>query len=268
MSIPLILVIFVAALFASLFGLGGGVLYTPFQLWLNIPLKEAAATSLLLVLVTSLSATVVYRQSQRVDWSLALVLEVPTTLGAYFGGLVSAWFPAAVLGGVLVALLFLAGGLMVRPLRQPASSCAPATLARSRPWHWARHWQGETYWLDLRCVFAVMFTAGLLISMVGISGGVLKIPLMVLLMRVPMSVAVGSSAFMVGLTALAGLLGHATVGHVNWRMALPLAVPVLIGAQLGSRISIRLGTQELRRYYGWFLIIVAAVTLFRLFGTG
>ena len=261
MEYLLILAIFIAAFFASLFGLGGGVLYTPFQLWLGIPLKEAAATSLLLVLVTSLSATTVYRHSHRVDWSLAIMLEIPTTAGAYLGGLISNWFSSVLLSVVLAVLLVIAALLMIHPPHRPIISCGRSPGKKSTFWIWTRQWEGNRYWLDLRCVFAVMFTAGLLISMVGISGGVLKIPLMVLLMKVPMSVAVGSSAFMVGLTAFAGLLGHATVGHVQWRMAFLLAVPVLVGAQVGSRVSLRLNLQHLKRYYGWFLIGVAIITL-------
>ena len=264
MNIALLLTIFTAALVASLFGLGGGVLYTPFQLWLGIPLKQAAATSLFLVLVTSLSSTITFRHSHRVDWSLALILEIPTTLGAFVGGFISNWFPAKVLGGLLVALLFLAAGLMIRPPEKPFSSCVRTDYKGRSLWLWRREWEGESLWLDLRRVFAIMFVAGMLISMVGISGGVLKIPLMVLLMQVPMSVAVGSSAFMVGLTALAGLLGHATAGHVAWHTVFVLAVPVFLGAQLGSRASIRLGTHRLKHYYGWFLTLVAVITLLRI----
>ena len=80
-----------------------------------------------------------------------------------------------------------------------------------------------------------------------------------------MPIAIGSSAFMVGLTALAGLMGHASIGHVDWCTALLLALPVFIGAQIGSRASVHIKTRDIKHLYGWFLFLVAAITFLRAF---
>ncbi len=263
MMVLLSLILFFAALLAAFFGLGGGVLYTPFQLWLGIPFQQAAATSLLLILVTSFSATIVFRKSNRVDWILAIFLEIPTTIGAFCGGVLSQYVSAMVLTLILTFLLLLAGGLMLFPPRRPSNICATYQPQTSR-WFIKRHYQGQILSIDIRCMFPIMFITGALISIVGISGGSIKIPIMVLLFRVPMPLAIGSSAFMVGLTATAGLLGHASVGHVPWQTAALLIVPVFIGSQLGSRISVRFKSEKLKRWYGGFLILVALFTVLRL----
>ena len=263
MLVVLSLILFAAALLASFFGLGGGVLYTPFQLWFGIPFQQAAATSLLLILVTSFSATIVFRKSNQVDWVLALLLEVPTTIGAFSGGVLSQYVSAPVLTVLLALLLFLAGGLMLFPLKNPVDFCANFSAHKSR-WFLKRHYNEQVLSIDLRCMLPVMFITGMLISIVGISGGSLKIPLMVLLFRIPMPVAIGSSAFMVGLTATAGLLGHASVGHVHWQLAALMIVPVFIGSQLGSRLSVHFKSEKLKRWYGAFLILVALFTVARL----
>lgn len=268
MNFLLIAILFLAAFIASLFGVGGGVLYTPFQLWLGIHFYEAAATSLLLILITSISSTIVYRHSHRVDWSLALILEVPTTMGAYLGGILSRWFSTYILASLLVLILIIAAWLMIRPLNFQDTFGAHIEKKKISKWSWQRNWQGKMHSFDLRYVFPVMFVIGALISSVGISGGVLKVPLMVLFFKVPMSIAVGSSAFMVGLTATAGFLGHATVGHVNWQVVLFLALPIFIGAQLGSRLSVHIQTQKLRGLYGWFLLLVALITFLRVLQIG
>lgn len=109
----------------------------------------------------------------------------------------------------------------------------------------------------------VMFLVGILTSMVGIGGGALKVPLMVLLFGIPIPVAIGSSAFMVGLTAAAGLLGHTSVTGFNWVAALLLAIPVFIGGQFGSRLSIHLKTGQLRTWFGLFILAVACFTAIR-----
>ncbi len=260
----LALILFLAALLASFFGLGGGALYTPFQLWLNIPFKEAAATSLFLILITSFSATIVFRKSNRVDWILAILLEIPTTIGAFCGGVLSHYVSADILTALLALLLFIAGSLMLFPPHHPVNFCA-RYMERSSLWYLQRHYEGRTLSIDLRCMVPVMFVTGAAISIVGISGGTIKIPLMVLLFRVPMPLAIGSSAFMVGLTASAGLLGHASVGHVHWHLAALMSVPVFLGSQIGSRFSVHLKSEKLKRTYGLFLIFVALLTTLRLF---
>lgn len=255
--------LFFAAFIASLFGIGGGVLYTPFQLWMGFPFQQAASTSLLLILVTSLSSTIIFKRSKRVDWYLALMLEIPTTLGSFIGGLISHRFSTKVLGSLLIALLIFSAISMIRSLNFNASFCAHINKENLPFWYWKRNWEGKIYALDLRCVLPIMFTVGAVISAVGISGGVVKIPIMVLLFKVPMSIAVGSSAFMVGLTAIAGLLGHIIKSHIEWKSALIFLIPVFIGAQIGSRLSVHTKSKKLKKLYGWFLLIVAFITFLR-----
>ena len=123
----------------------------------------------------------------------------------------------------------------------------------------------ESSKLDLRLVIPFMAAVGLLTSMVGIGGGALKVPLMVLLFGIPLPIAIGSSAFMVGLTATAGLLGHVSMGHFDWLPALTLAVPVFIGGQIGSRLSIRLNAQRLSKWFGAFIFLISAISAIHAF---
>ncbi len=265
MNTLLVIILFLASLIASLFGIGGGVLYTPFQILVGIPFKEAASISLFLIIITSISATIVFRKEHRVDIPLALMLEIPTTLGAFLGGLLSHYFSSGFLTFILLALIIIAAYLLIHPIKSNLFSCSYTENSSKLKFLWKRVWEDKTYYLDLRCVFPIMFIVGALISMVGISGGVLKIPIMLFIFGVPMSVAVGSSALMVGLTAAAGFVGHAAVGHVNWQLILLISIPVFIGAQIGSRISVHIKTKKLKKLYGWFLLIVAIITLVKIY---
>ena len=256
----LMIILFFASFVASLFGIGGGVLYTPFQLWLNIPFQQAASTSLLLILITSLSSTIIYRQFKRVDWYLAIVLEIPTTIGAFIGGFLSHIFSTHFLASLLLLMLIVSAWFMIKPLNFKNSFCTYINKVDLPFWYWKRKWGNDIHALDLRCVIPIMLIAGMVISAAGISGGVIKIPLMVLLFKVPMSIAIGSSAFMVGLTAIAGLLGHITVGYMDWKSSLLLLIPVFIGAQIGSRLSVHTKSKKLKNLYGFFLLAVAAIT--------
>ncbi|RMG02603.1 MAG: sulfite exporter TauE/SafE family protein [Planctomycetota bacterium] len=122
----------------------------------------------------------------------------------------------------------------------------------------------QTYCLNLAVALPVSFVAGLASGMVGVGGGILKVPMMVLLFGVPMDIAVGCSALMVGITAVGGFVGHAASGHWDWKTSLVLAVAVFAGGQIGSRISIALDKQKLKKGFGWFLFVLAAVMVARL----
>ncbi|GAH66932.1 unnamed protein product, partial [marine sediment metagenome] len=83
-------------------------------------------------------------------------------------------------------------------------------------------------------------------------------PLMVLLCSIPMKIAVGTSCFMVGITALFGFWGHYFAGHFELKIALVLALIVFAGAQLGSRISIKIDKILLKKIYTIFLFLISA----------
>lgn len=249
----------IAAFVASLFGQGGGSLYTSVQIWFGVDFHTAAATSLFLILVISLSSTLVFRRAHEVDWRMALALEAPIALGAFAGGMLSHFVSDRNLAFLLAALLIAASWFMVRKPAEDKSSTHPTRPSR---WIWQRGTGGDVYWLDLRMAIPIMLSLGVVTGMVGIGGGILQMPAMVLLFGVPMSIAVGSTAFMVGLTATAGLFGHLSMGHFEWHYAAVLAVPVFIGGQIGARISVRLNPRSLRMWFGVFLFLVAVWTAF------
>jgi uncharacterized membrane protein YfcA len=237
-----------AAALSSLVGQGGGIFYTPLQLWMGTPFHQAAATSLVLILAASGSAVLVFRKAHRIDWRLVRTVEPPTMLGGFAGGFVSHHVPAWGLETLLGVVLVLTALLVLRkaPLRPAATPLRlPAGEFRDSP----------------LLVLPLMFVVGGLTGALGIGGGVLKVPIMILLLRAPMETAIASSAVMVGLTALAGVAGHASVGHLQWRVALVLTLAVGLGAQLGSRLSLRLPTPRLRHVLGGVQLAVGLVVL-------
>ena len=112
---------------------------------------------------------------------------------------------------------------------------------------WQRRVGEQLYQVNLGIGLPLSFLAGLVCGMVGVGGGILKVPLMVLLLGVPLDIAIGSSTLMIGLTAAAGFAGHLASGHWDWRLSLVLAAAVFAGGQIGSRISIRLDKRKLKR---------------------
>ena len=248
-----------AAVF-SMLGLGGGVLYTLIQVLFGIDFHTAAATSLFLIIITSLSATLVFRKSGRVDWPMALVLESSTMVGAFWGGLFSKYFSSRSLILLFAVVIVSAATFMIRdfnlkPVYKPGEKS---------PLVWHGSFNSSHYCINLFLALPLSFLAGALSAMVGVAGGILKIPMMVLLFGVPMDIAVATSSFMVGLTAAGGFLGHLTAGHWDWKTTTLLTVIVFAGGQLGARVSLNIDNHRMKKGFSWFLYSMAILLVFSL----
>ncbi|MEJ2009440.1 MAG: sulfite exporter TauE/SafE family protein [Acidobacteriota bacterium] len=128
---------------------------------------------------------------------------------------------------------------------------------------WRRGVGFETYCVNLGLALPVAFVAGVISGLIGVSGGILKVPMLVLLFGVPMNIAIGSSAFMVGLTATGGFLGHLAAGHFDWKIALALIPGIFLGGQIGARTSVRVDKTRMKRFFGYVLAVLAVFLVIR-----
>jgi len=252
-------IIFLVAVVFSMLGQGGGTLYTPVQVLFGIDFHTAATTSLFLIMVASLSATLVFRKAKKIDWSLAVVLETVTTIGGFIGGFISGNISGQYLSWFFSALVAFAAIFMIHEFKQK-----PKSLTAKKYWfHWARQFNQQHYLVNLLLALPVSFAAGLSSGLVGVGGGILKVPLMVLLLGIPMDIAVGSSALMVGLTAAGGFAGHLLAGHWDWRTSLILGVAVFIGGQIGARKALSIDKKKMKKIFGWFLLMISGLMAFK-----
>jgi uncharacterized membrane protein YfcA len=171
MFVLLMFCIFAASLVSSMVGQGGGVLYTPVQVWLGTDVHQAATTSLFLIIVLSFSSSIIFARSGRIDWPPAIVLESITTTCAFAGGIFSIRVKEDILllvlaGAITTAALPLILGLKRRH-REPI--CRGGTLS------WQRIVNNEQYCINLLIAIPVSGLAGLVSGMVGVGGGILKV---------------------------------------------------------------------------------------------
>jgi uncharacterized membrane protein YfcA len=247
-------IFFLVSVIFMMFGQGGGAVYVPMLLVFGLPLYRSAATSQVLIMVATVSALLVFQKAGFVDWWLALIIEPPTNLGAFLGGYLSPHFPLTFSKLAFAGILLIGAYFMIKPIEDRPVD----VLADKDDWFYLKRTLGnESYTLNLLVIIPLMILAGFVAGMLGVGGGLFKVPAIVLLGGVPMKVAVGSSSLMIGITALTGLIGHALVGHFDLKLALILGGAVLAGSQIGARLGVKIDKKRHKKYFGYLLILIA-----------
>jgi uncharacterized membrane protein YfcA len=242
----------ISAIF-SMFGQGGGAFYVPMLLALSVPMYIAAATSQILIMVVSFSSILVFAKAKTVDWKLVLLIEPPTIIGAFMGGYFSLYFPTGFSRLCFAGVLLIGSYYMVKPPKAKVEELSGA----NHWWLWQSDKVAVPYTLNVPFLIPIMALSGFVAGMLGVGGGLLKVPAAVVLGGVPMSIAVGSSSLMIGVTALTGFIGHLLRGHFDPLLTVVLSAGVLIGSQIGPRIAIKTDQRQLKKYFAMLIIAIA-----------
>lgn len=242
-----------AGLFGSLLGLGGGLLIVPLlTIAFDLPLREAVGVSLVCVIVTSSASAGVFLERRQANLRLGMVLELFTAMGAIAGGLVAFLLDERLLAGLFAAVLLYVAFTMLRSGSSAEEPTIPADPGESAgPLGAIRN-------VPLGLVGSV--GAGVVSALLGVGGGIVKVPVMHLVMGVPLRVATATSNLMIGITASASAIVYVLRGGIDVFAVGPTAVGVFIGATLGSRYGRRVGLRLLR----WLFVGVLLFTAFEM----
>lgn len=247
----LALVIFAIASLMTMTGRGGGNFYVLAIALSGVAMHEAATTGQFVLIVSSLTATLIFGKKKVTDWRLVLLIGSMTLVSAFLGGLLSDLFHDRLLKIIFAIFVAIAALLMLRPAREAVRSQGRFVLLLK---------SGEDrYRVNLPLVVPVVLGTGFVSGMVGISGGSFLVPLMVLAIGVPMSVAVGTSTTLVTITAAAGFLGHLSTGHFDASLALPLAAGGLAGGFVGALLALKSRPKGLKVLFAITSLVAAAI---------
>lgn len=260
-----------AGAFGSILGLGGGLLIVPLlTLGFGLPLREAVGVSLVCVIVTSSASAGVYLQRRQANLRLGMVLELFSAAGAIVGGAVAFLLDEHLLAALFAALLVYVAATMLRGLRQAVDE--PATDDEMPPHAHAvgddttgdeapapRDPRAGVGYLTDRLPIAAIGSvgAGVTSALLGVGGGLIKVPLMHLVLGVPLRVSTATSNLMIGITASASAIVYLVRGGIDAYVAGPTAVGVFVGASLGSRLGHRIGQRALRVLFVVVLLYTA-----------
>jgi uncharacterized membrane protein YfcA len=230
-------------LLLGLLGGGGSILTVPILVYvLGLEPKEAIATSLLVVGVTSAISSLHHARAGNVIYRTGLIFGAFAMAGAYLGGVCAGFLSGHVLILLFALLMLVAGIAMLRP--RSASSQSARSFAP---------------------VKAALVGAGVggITGLVGAGGGFVIVPAMVIFGGLGVRAAIGTSLLIIAMNSFAGLAGH--LGHLSidlW-LATAITLPAVLGSFAGARLSGRISAATLRRVFGYFVLAMAAFMLYK-----
>ncbi|MGQ9573521.1 MAG: sulfite exporter TauE/SafE family protein [Dehalococcoidia bacterium] len=242
---PLILVL--AGVF-SMLGLGGATVYNPVMVWFGYDFKTVVVpTGLLLNGLTAASASWTFWRAKLVDVGIALPLIVGTTAGAPLGAYVTTLMESDWLLAVFCVFVVVAGLRMLLIAGQAEPEAVRGTVAQRAA-------------VGGGIGIGIGFISGLL----GVGGGILIVPLLIL-MGYPTKIAAASTAFAVVFSSASGFAGHAASGHYDIALMVVTAVAVIIGSQVGARLMVGvMKPRWIRQGFGILLLAIAATLVWGL----
>ncbi len=261
----------VAGFVGSLIGLGGGIIVVPaLTLLFGIDIRYAIGASIVSVIGTSSGAAAAYVREHMTNLRAAMFLELGTTAGAvsgaYLAGLLHGRWLYLIFGVVLAQSAF---GILHR-MTVPAGPVPPDRWADQLQLHGsyfdeARGRQVSYRVTNTRLGLVLMWLAGLFSGLLGLGSGTLKVSAMDIAMRMPIKISTATSNLMIGVTAAASAGVYFLRGDIDPIVAAPVALGVVAGAFVGSRILGRTDSRLLRTIFLVVLVFVASQMIWKAF---
>ncbi len=269
-------------MFSGLFGVGGGFILTPMLMFMGIPPTVSVATSTNMIVASSFSGFLSHLKHKRVDVAMGNCLIIGGLIGVMLGiwvfsGLQRIGQVDLMITLLYVSLLLTISILMMREARQMILARRRGqtveTNAVTLPnWvinlPWQRDFARSNVRHSILLPAALGMLSGILVGLLGVGGGFIMIPMMIYILRMPLSVTVGTSLFqIIFITGVATILHAISTNSVDIVLAALLLLGSTIGAQYGVRFSHRIPTYLLRAMMAGLLLIVAGRLAYGLFIT-
>jgi uncharacterized membrane protein YfcA len=218
-----------ASVFGSVVGLGGGFVMVPIlRVAFGVVPTVASAVSLFLVFCNTAAASVGFLRDKRVDVRLGIMLAIGALPGSILGVVLVHRISIAqfdIIYGALLVILAVATlrrrGLASRPVGEKTIVHNPAVAIPSG------------------------FVMGVSSSLFGVGGGIIVVPLMLIVARMPPHIAAATASFVILLSAPVGIITHIYAGDANWQLIAPLALGGLVGGSFGPGIAKRISSPQL-----------------------
>ena len=244
MNLFLILGLILSAMIGLSLGLiggGGSIITVPVLVYvLGVEAHEAVGMSLAVVGATSLVGAGLHHRRGNLQMKTGLTFGVSGILGAFAGSPLTKLMSPPALLMTFALLMFFTGVLMLR--RKPAAESEIDGL-REKPILWKALLTG--------------FGVGVLTGFLGVGGGFLIVPALVMVGGLSMKDAIGTSLFVIFSNCVAGIIGHASQNNFDWSLTAQATSLAVAGTIIGTLLSHRVTANKLQKGFAVFVLTVA-----------
>ncbi len=237
---------------AVLGGLGGGgaILTVPALVYVvGQSASDATTSSLVIVGLTATVGVLPYLAAKRVRWGTGLTFGVVGLPAAWVGTILNRQVEEDVLllaFSVLMVVAALAMIGVVSPVNHDSDGSEGDASSHRRP-----------SWL---AIALTALTVGLMTGFFGVGGGFVVVPALVVVLRLPIQLAVGTSLVIVALNSATSLAARVSTANFDWGVIVPFTLAAMVATLLGKRVADRLPSSQLRQGFAFLMILVAAYT--------
>lgn len=269
MSTPTILAIIaivalVVGIVSVIAGFGGGVFLIPFIFVVfDYEFNIIVGSTLLAVIVFSIVGVIGAWRRKEIDYKLALIFAIPASIGTVVGALVSDRVPEFALMIVVCIIAAILSFTMIKhalkdefALKDPKKKTLSERIANLKP-NFTIYHENYSFRVSIPVIAISGLVTGLLTGLVGIGGGWLQTPLLILGFGLPPLIASGTSLLIILIKATVGGVTHIIEGHIDWFLFLSLAIALLLGAGIGTRLKGKLKGKQVSLLTGILLLIIA-----------
>ncbi|GAB9259889.1 sulfite exporter TauE/SafE family protein [Ligilactobacillus animalis] len=264
-----------AGIMGSILGIGGGMIVTPIvTLAMGLDIKYAIGASIIAVIATSSGSTIAFLKDDVLNLRVAMFLEIATTIGAIIGALLTGAFDPMILYILFGSLLVFSSWNMYRKMRSGQEVLQHVTADK-----WAEKFNLNSSYYDKNTKqqvdyqvenvpggFLIMLGAGLASGMLGIGSGAFKVMAMDGAMKMPLKPSSATSNLMMGVTAAASATVYFFNGSIRPDLAVPLALGILGGSTIGTRIMQVLPSKIIRLIFIPILLYLGLQMILKGFG--
>lgn len=259
----------IAGFLAGFFGIGGGVIlvlilihfYQDIGMDADLIPKVAVATSLFTIIFTTISSTVKHFENRNIEWRLTFIIGLASIFSALIGSKIGSIVPGSFIKRFFsIVLLASAMRMLLQGNLEDGMK-----IKASPP-------------LEINPMLALFwgFVVGLVSSLAGVGGGILLVPVMHHLMKVPIKRAIGTSSSIIIFTSLFATIGYiinglnnpglssfGMLGFVDYKAGIPILIGSILTGRAGADISFKTKTHFLRKAFALLLVFMAIRIFFK-----
>lgn len=245
--VPIVCIIFgfFVGLISSRFGIGGAIITIPFyRIVFGLSGPAAIATSLPLTIPTALTGALVFHKKKLIRYKTALIAGIFGSVFSVIGAYCTLFVPSDILM-ITTAFMFFGLAYMISKEKKEREKVTALSL-----------FEKAKASIFIGCV------AGFASGFFGIGGGVILVPLLLTIRKLPLKEAIPTSLATMAIYAIPGSIAHYSIGNVHTDLLAFVLIGSIIGANAGAKETLKVPEKELRMMFVWLLVFLGLMLIY------